>query len=65
VPAGASEAVETNLLEHDIKDSSVSIQGDGVGLDVAPFSINTVRIGYPKRGDGFWQAQMEIKQPAR
>jgi alpha-mannosidase len=59
VPAGASEAVETNLLEHDIKDASaqVSIHGDEVGLDVAPFSINTVRIAYPKRGDGFWQVQ--------
>jgi alpha-mannosidase len=57
--AGASEAVETDLMEHDIKDVSaqVSIHGDQVGLDVEPFSINTVRIGYPKRGHGFWQAQ--------
>ena len=59
VPAGASEAVETNLLEHDIKDGSaqVSLHGSDVELDVAPFSINTVSIGYPKRDDSFWQAQ--------
>jgi len=59
VPAGVSEAVETNLLEQDLKngDAQVSVRGDEVGLDVTPFSINTVRIGYPKRGDGFWQAR--------
>ena len=59
VPAGASEAVETNLLEHDIEYGStqVSIHGDEVGLDVTPFSINTVRIIYPKLGSGFWQTQ--------
>ena len=59
VPTGASEAVEANLMEHDIKDAraQVSIHGDEVGLDVEPFSINTLRIDYPKRGDGFWPAQ--------
>jgi alpha-mannosidase len=59
VPSGVSEAVETNLLEQDLKngDAQVSVRGDEVGLDVTPFSINTVRIGYPKRGDGFWQAR--------
>ncbi len=59
VPAGASEAVQTNLLEHDIKDANTqaSVHGDEVGLDVTPFSIDTVRISYPKRGDGFWTAQ--------
>lgn len=63
VPAGASEAVETNLLEHDVMSSSaqVIIQGDEVGLDVTPFSINTVRIGYPRRDGGFWQIQKEMK----
>ncbi len=59
VPTGASEAVQTNLLEHDIKeaDAQASIRGDQVELAVEPFSINTVRIGYPTHGDGFWQAR--------
>ncbi len=59
VPAGASEAVETNLMEHDMKDASaqLTIHGDQVGVAVEPFSINTVRIGYSVRGSEFWQAQ--------
>lgn len=59
VPAGASEAVETDLMEHDLNDAGARLKlNDGqVGVEVGPFSINTVRIGYNVRGDGFWQAQ--------
>lgn len=59
VPAGASEAVETNLMEHDMKDANaqLTIQGDQVRVAVEPFSINTVRIDYSVRGNQFWQAQ--------
>jgi len=59
VPAGASEAVETDLMEHDLKDASarLALHDGQVGVEVEPFSINTVRVGYNVRGDGFWQAQ--------
>jgi alpha-mannosidase len=59
VPAGASEAVETNLMEQDTKDANAqaTIHGDQIEMTVEPFSINTVRIGYTARGDKFWQAQ--------
>ncbi len=59
VPAGASEAVETNLMEHDKKDASalLAIHDDQVRVHVEPFSINTVRIVYSVRGNEFWQAQ--------
>jgi alpha-mannosidase len=64
VPAGASEAVETDLMEHDLKVAGARLTlHDGqagesqVGFEVEPFSINTVRIGYHVRGEGFWQAQ--------
>jgi alpha-mannosidase len=58
VPAGVSEAVETNLMEHDLKDASaqLTVHGDEVVVGVEPFSINTVRIGYDARGKDIWQA---------
>jgi hypothetical protein len=51
--------VETDLMEHDLKDEGARLTLDGgqVGVEVEPFSINTVRVGYNVRGDGFWQAQ--------
>jgi len=59
VPPGASEAVETDLMEHDLKDADarLALHDGQVGVEVEPFSINTVRVGYNVRGDGFWQAQ--------
>jgi len=51
--------VETDLMEHDLKDASarLALHDGQVGVEVEPFSINTVRVGYNVRGDGFWQAQ--------
>lgn len=59
VPAGASEAVETDLMEHDLKDAGarLTVHGGQVGVETGPFSINTVRIGYGTRGNAFWQMQ--------
>lgn len=59
VPPGASEAVETDLMEHDLKDASarLALRDNQVEVTVQPYSINTVRIGYNVRGDQFWQAQ--------
>ncbi|MEO6804307.1 MAG: glycoside hydrolase family 38 C-terminal domain-containing protein, partial [Granulicella sp.] len=59
VPAGASEVVETDLMEHDLKNpvAKVAIHGNQFSLTVDPFSINTVRVSYPGQGDSFWQAQ--------
>jgi alpha-mannosidase len=59
LPAGATSAAETNLMEQDVDgaNATLPISNNKVQLKVGPYSINTVRIGYGARSDGFWQAQ--------
>ena len=59
VPAGASAVVETNLMETALKQSGAHLSSSGsqVDLKVGPYSINTLRIEYPKLGEDFWQGQ--------
>lgn len=56
VPAGASAAVTTNLMEH-ANGLPVPVAGNQMTVPVGPYSINTVRVEYGNRGAGFWQAQ--------
>ncbi|WP_348268059.1 glycoside hydrolase family 38 C-terminal domain-containing protein [Edaphobacter paludis] len=56
VPAGATQAVETNLMEQSVTDSSarVVLHGNEVDFDASPYSINTLRLVYPSRGSHAW-----------
>jgi alpha-mannosidase len=56
VPPGVSDAVETNLMEQ-ADSAHLQIVGNQVMVPVGPYSINTVRLVYPKRGSGFWKDQ--------
>ena len=59
VPAGATSAAETNLMEQQAggTNAKLPMAGNTFELPVGPYSINTVRVDYGKRGDAFWQAQ--------
>jgi alpha-mannosidase len=59
LPAGAASAAETNLMERDVEgaNAALPISNNKVELEVGPYSINTVRIGYAARGGAYWQAQ--------
>jgi alpha-mannosidase len=59
IPAGASTAMETNLMEQAVGYSKarLSTSGAHVDIDVGPYSINTLRIDYPKLGEEFWRGQ--------
>lgn len=56
VPNGATKASETDLMERE--DSSInsqpSLHGGELRLDIGAYSINTVRLLYPARGETFW-----------
>lgn len=56
VPAGATQAVETNLMEQPINNSSaqVELHGNEVEFNTDPYSINTVRLVYPSRSGAIW-----------
>jgi len=56
VPAGASAATVTNLMEKP-EGTALTISGDQLSVPVGKYSINTVRVDYSNRGSGFWQAQ--------
>ena len=56
VPAGATTAVTTNLMEH-ADGQPVPVSGNRVTVPVGPYSIDTVRVDYGHRGASFWQAQ--------
>ncbi|MBS1800415.1 MAG: alpha-mannosidase [Acidobacteria bacterium] len=58
IPAGASEAREVNLMEQDLTSNpDISLNGNELNLNVAPYSINTVRIQFPARGGSIWNMQ--------
>lgn len=59
VPAGAMGAVENNLMEHRAagEDAKLTVEGKVVKFSVGPYSINTVRVNYGAREEGFWAAQ--------
>ncbi|MHB8301677.1 MAG: alpha-mannosidase [Acidobacteriaceae bacterium] len=56
VPAGATTAVTTNLMEH-ADGVPVPVSGGKIAVPVGPYSIDTVRVEYGTRGQDFWQAQ--------
>ncbi|HUZ03920.1 MAG TPA: glycoside hydrolase family 38 C-terminal domain-containing protein, partial [Acidobacteriaceae bacterium] len=56
VPAGATSAVVTNLMEKPEGDP-LTVHGDTITIPVTPYSINTVRVTYGDRGATFWSAQ--------
>ena len=56
VPAGASSAVEANLMEQEQGDP-LRIEDSQVLFPVTPYSINTLRLTYDHRGAGFWLSQ--------
>ena len=58
-PFGISRVLETNLMEQDIKEAGtkVALHGNEIDLDVAPYSINTVRLLYPAHSKNFWHVQ--------
>jgi alpha-mannosidase len=56
VPAGATNAVTTNLMEH-ADGTAVPVSDSQVTVPVGPYSINTVRVDYGNRGAKFWRAQ--------
>lgn len=59
LPAGATGAVENNLMEHPAagEDAVLPVEGNVVKLSVGPYSINTVRVNYGTRNEAFWAAQ--------
>lgn len=58
IPAGASTAVQTNLMEQDLTSNpQLSLHANEINLDVAPYSINTVRIQFPTRDSSIWHTQ--------
>jgi alpha-mannosidase len=59
VPAGATSASETNLMEQEAASAHaiLALSGNAFALPVVPYSINTVRVDYANRGPAFWQAQ--------
>ena len=59
VPDGATSAAETNLMEQEAggTNARLPLSGNTFELSAGPYSINTVRVDYGKRGDAFWQAQ--------
>lgn len=59
VPTGATQAIETNLMEQNVSGSEqqVSLHGDEVDIAAEPYSINTVRLIYPSRGSSIWHTQ--------
>lgn len=46
VPAGATAATETNLMEHPIG-SPLTVSGDKVNVTIHPYEILTIRVDYP------------------
>ncbi|MGH9616021.1 MAG: glycoside hydrolase family 38 C-terminal domain-containing protein [Acidobacteriaceae bacterium] len=56
VPAGASAATVTNLLEHP-EGNPLTVSGGHIAIPVGPYSIDTVRVDYSNRGAAFWQDQ--------
>jgi len=59
LPAGATHAAETNLMEKGVEgmNATLPISNNKVELKVGPYSINTVRVGFGTRDEGFWPAQ--------
>jgi alpha-mannosidase len=59
LPAGATHAVETNLMEKNGEgaNATLPVSNNKVELQVGPYSINTVRVGFGARSEGFWPAQ--------
>jgi alpha-mannosidase len=56
LPAGATGAVRTNLMEKPEGDP-LPVIGNRVALSVTPYSIDTIRISYKNRGLVFWHDQ--------
>jgi alpha-mannosidase len=56
VPAGASAATVTNLMEKP-EGNPLTLSGDHLTVPVGKYSINTLRVDYSNRGAAFWQAQ--------
>jgi alpha-mannosidase len=56
VPAGASGATVTNLMEKS-EGTPLTVSGNQLSVPVGKYSINTVRVDYSNRGLAFWQAQ--------
>jgi alpha-mannosidase len=66
IPPGASKALETNLMEQDLTPNpQLVLKGDELNLDVAPYSINTVRIQYPRRDSSIWRTQSTKRRSFR
>lgn len=59
IPSGATKASETDLMEREdsATSSQPSLRGNELGLTVGAYSINTVRLLYPTRGETFWHPQ--------
>ncbi|QNI37464.1 alpha-mannosidase [Edaphobacter albus] len=59
IPSGATKASETDLMERDdsATSSHPSLHGNELGVDVGAYSINTVRLLYPTRGETFWHSR--------
>jgi alpha-mannosidase len=53
LPAGASRAVVTNLMEIP-QDGPLMVRDNTITVPVTPYSINTVRVSYDNRGASFW-----------
>lgn len=66
VPSGASRALQTNLLERDLKGdkAEVSLHEDEATIDVEPYSINTLSLLYPVRDGSFWEAKEHQLPPS-
>ena len=47
VPAGATAATETNLMEKTVG-SSLSLSGDKVTAHISPYEILSIRVDYPR-----------------
>jgi alpha-mannosidase len=56
VPPGAQSATVANLMEKP-QGSPLSMTGNKITVPVGPYSINTIRIDYPNRGEAFWKAE--------
>ncbi|HEX4022556.1 MAG TPA: glycoside hydrolase family 38 C-terminal domain-containing protein [Acidobacteriaceae bacterium] len=56
LPAGATSAVVTNLMETP-DGTSLTVRNNHITVPVTPYSINTVRVTYGNRGGAFWSAQ--------
>jgi hypothetical protein len=39
------------------EDATLPVEGNAVKVSVGPYSINTVRVNYGARSEGFWAEQ--------